>query len=239
MPGDQDWADGPAPVEYGRQPDGGRRSGRSVSPNGPSRRDRSRSPMHVESEKPISRGRGNNGDHNPGNNLHVSGISSRAEDVDLHELFVKHGRVQKAQLMRDPNTKEIRGFGFVTMESAEEAEAAMAALNGLDFLGKVLSVEKARRGRARTPTPGQYHGPPKRDERRYDPRGYGGGPRYDDRGGGGGYDRRERRFDDRGPPGRDDRYGYAAPMRPERERYDDRRDYDRPRRDDRDYDRRY
>lgn len=54
--------------------------------------------------------------------------------------------------MRDPNTKEIRGFGFVTMETAEEAEAAMAALNGLDFLGKVLSVEKARRGRARTPT---------------------------------------------------------------------------------------
>ncbi|KAH9810565.1 hypothetical protein DFH28DRAFT_1097863 [Melampsora americana] len=165
-----------------------------------------------------------NGDHNPGNNPHVSGIGSRAEDVGLYELFFKHG--SKAQLMRDPNTKEIRGFGFVTLESAEEAEAAMAALNGLDFLRKVLCVEKARRGRARTPTPGQYHGPPKRDERRYDPRGYGGGPRYDDHGGGGGYDRH-------------DRYGYAAPMRPERERYDDRRDYDRPRRDDRDYDRRY
>ncbi|KAH9818784.1 hypothetical protein DFH28DRAFT_925563 [Melampsora americana] len=63
-------------------------------------------------------------------------------------------------------------------------------------------------------------------ERPYDPRGYGCGPRYDHRGGGGGYDRRELRFDDRGPPGRDDRYGYAAPMRSERERYDD-RDYNR------------
>ncbi|KAG0141660.1 hypothetical protein CROQUDRAFT_663502 [Cronartium quercuum f. sp. fusiforme G11] len=238
MPGDQDWADGPAPPEYARQPDGGRRSGRSVSP-GPPRRDRSRSPMRLDSDKPPPRGRAQNGngEHNPGNNLHVSGISSRAEDADLEELFTKHGRVQKSQLMRDPNTKEIRGFGFVTMESAEEAEAAMTALNGFDFLGKILSVEKARRGRARTPTPGQYHGPPKRDERRYDPRGFGGAPRYDDRGGG--YDRRERRFDDRATAGRDDRYGYAAPMRNDRDRYDDRRDYDRPRREDRDYERRY
>lgn len=196
--------------------------------------------MKLDADKSMGRGRPSSGDHNPGNNLHVSGISSRADDVDLHELFVKYGRVQKAQVMRDPNTKEIRGFGFVTMETPEEAEAAIAALNGLEFLGKVLCVERARRGRARTPTPGMYRGPAKRDERRYDPRGgYGG--RYDDRNGGGGYERRERRFEDRGPPpGRDDRYGYAAPMRGgDRDRYDDRRDYDRPRRDDRDYDRRY
>ncbi|EHS63323.1 hypothetical protein, variant [Puccinia graminis f. sp. tritici CRL 75-36-700-3] len=205
--------------------------------------------MKIDSDKPLGRGRPSNGDHNPGNNLHVSGISTRAEDADLYELFSKYGRVQKAQLMRDPNTKEVRGFGFVTMETCEEADAAMTALNGADLFGKPLGVEKARRGRARTPTPGQYFGPAKRDERRYDPRGggggYGGGG-----GGGGGYraedryggypERRERRYDDRGPPpGRDDRYGYAAPMRAERDRYDDRRDYDRPRRDDRDYDRRY
>lgn len=82
---------------------------------------------------------------------------------------------------------------------------------------------------------GQYYGPLKRNERRYEPRA---GSRYDDRAGGG-YDDRaggghERRLDDRAPPtGRDDRYGNG------RERYDERRDYDRPRRDDRDHDRRW
>ncbi|KAI9614586.1 hypothetical protein KEM48_005897 [Puccinia striiformis f. sp. tritici PST-130] len=228
MPGgaDQDWADGPTLAEHPRQADGPPSRRRSPSPvnanASATRRERSRSPMKIDSDKPMGRGRPSNGDHNPGNNLHVSGISTRAEDADLYELFAKYGRVQKAQLMRDPNTKEVRGFGFVTMETGEEADAAMNALNGYDLFGKPLNVEKARRGRARTPTPGQYFGPAKRDERRYDPRG--GVRRYDDRG---------------PPPGRDDRYGYAAPMRGERDRYDERRDYDRPRRDERDYDRRY
>ena len=87
--------------------------------------------------------------------------------------------------MYDPYTRESRGFGFVTMESAEEADAAIAALNATDFMGKILNVEKvilvllpplyltqanktndkAHRGRARTPTPGRYYGPPKRSDR--------------------------------------------------------------------------
>jgi transformer-2 protein len=45
--------------------------------------------------------------------------------------------------MYDPHTRESRGFGFVTMESAEEADAAIAALNGTDLMGKVMSVDKA------------------------------------------------------------------------------------------------
>lgn len=64
--------------------------------------------------------------------------------------------------MRDPHTKDSRGFAFVTMETAEEAEAAIAGLNATELMGRTMNVEKARRGRARTPTPGQYHGPPKR-----------------------------------------------------------------------------
>jgi transformer-2 protein len=46
--------------------------------------------------------------------------------------------------MYDPHTRESRGFGFVTMETAEAAEAAIAALNGTDLLGKPLAIEKAR-----------------------------------------------------------------------------------------------
>jgi RNA recognition motif-containing protein len=44
--------------------------------------------------------------------------------------------------MYDPHTQESRGFGFVTMESAEEADAAIAALNATDLMGKFLNVEK-------------------------------------------------------------------------------------------------
>jgi len=178
---------------------------------------------------------------NPGNNLHVSGLAHKVDTRDLEAAFSKIGRVKKASVMYDPHTRESRGFGFVTMESGEEADAAIAALNATDLMGKAMNVEKARRGRARTPTPGRYYGPPKRSdfERPYDPRPYdsrysrdyddrrgggggggggGRGGRYDDyRGGGGGgggrdYDRH--RDYDRGDR---DRGGYG------RDRYDDRR----------------
>jgi RNA recognition motif-containing protein len=136
--------------------------------------------------------------------------------------------------MYDPHTRESRGFGFVTMETAEEADAAVTALNTTDLMGKTLNVEKARRGRARTPTPGRYYGPPKRHdsgpvERPYDPRPY--DSRYsrdfDDRGGRGGgrgrYDDHRRDYD---------RGGHRDYDRGDRDRDRDRdrgygRDYDR------------
>ena len=64
--------------------------------------------------------------------------------------------------MRDPHTRESRGFGFVKMYTAEEADAAKEALQGEVYEGRTLSIEKARRARPRTPTPGKYFGPPKR-----------------------------------------------------------------------------
>ena len=44
--------------------------------------------------------------------------------------------------MYDPHTRDSRGFGFVTMESAEEADAAIVALNATELMGKVVNVEK-------------------------------------------------------------------------------------------------
>lgn len=46
--------------------------------------------------------------------------------------------------MYDPHSRESRGFGFVTMESAEEADAAITALNSTEFMGKIVTVEKVR-----------------------------------------------------------------------------------------------
>lgn len=168
--------------------------------------------------------------HNPGNNLHVSGLSHKVDTRDLEAAFAKIGRVKKASVMYDPHTRESRGFGFVTMETAEEADAAVTALNSTDLMGKTLNVEKARRGRARTPTPGRYYGPPKRHdsgpvERPYDPRPYDSrySRDYDDRGRGGG----RGRYDDYR---RDDRGGHRDFDKGDRDRERDRgygRDYDR------------
>lgn len=204
---------GRSPVrERGEPP---RRSSRSMSPG---RDDRG------------SRGEGG---HNPGNNLHVSGLSHRVDTRDLEQAFVKIGRVKKASVMYDPHTRESRGFGFVTMETAEEADAAITALNATELMGKVMTVEKARRGRARTPTPGRYYGPPKRytHERPYDPRPYDSrysrdpthderrrGGRYDDYRGARDHDRGHREYD-RGY--RDYDRGYRDYERGGR--YDDRR----------------
>jgi transformer-2 protein len=44
--------------------------------------------------------------------------------------------------MYDPHTRDSRGFGFVTMETAEEADAAITSLNSTDLMGKVMNVEK-------------------------------------------------------------------------------------------------
>lgn len=226
--GDVSMANGTADVQAW---DGGRSPGRGGGGDLPRRSSRSRSPGRGLGD---DRGRDGPGGQNPGNNLHVSGLSSRVDTRDLEAAFAKIGRVKKASVMYDPHTRESRGFGFVTMESHEEAEAAITALNATEMMGKAITVEKARRGRARTPTPGRYYGPPKRvdRERYYDPRPY--DSRYardqdhDDRRGGRG------RHEDRPPP-RDFDRGYREYDRAPR-------DYDRGYghgREPRDYDRRH
>lgn len=80
--------------------------------------------------------------------------------------------------------EESRGFGFVKMDTPEDAEAVIQALNGTNLEGKTLTVAHARRGRARTPTPGQYQGVKLDRFGGGGGGGYGGGRGY---GGGGGY----------------------------------------------------
>ena len=77
-------------------------------------------------------------------------------------MFEKYGDVEKCNIMRDPHTRESRGFGFVKMMAPEQADAAKDGLQGEVIEGRTLSIEKARRARPRTPTPGKYYGPPKR-----------------------------------------------------------------------------
>ncbi|EIW87357.1 RNA-binding domain-containing protein [Coniophora puteana RWD-64-598 SS2] len=103
-------------------------------------------PAHGLEIEPSDRDRRNgDGGTNPGNNLHVSGLSNRVDTRDLEAAFAKIGRVKKASVMYDPHSRESRGFGFVTMETAEEADAAITALNATDLMGKNMNVEKVSR----------------------------------------------------------------------------------------------
>ncbi|KAG8156924.1 hypothetical protein KVR01_013146 [Diaporthe batatas] len=147
---------------------------------------------------------------NSGSNLFVTGIHPRLSEDEVTRLFSKYGNVEKCQIMRDPHTKESRGFGFVNFMTSDEADAARDGLQGKELEGRTLSIEKARRSRPRTPTPGKYFGPPKREGG--PPRGRFGGDRYGDdrRGYGGGGGGRGGRYEDRGYRGyrdRDDRGG--------------------------------
>ncbi len=90
---------------------------------------------------------------NPGSNLFVTGIHPRLTEAEVSRLFEKYGDVEKCQIMLDPHTKESRGFGFVKMVTAEQADAAKEGLQGEQIEGRTLSIEKARRARPRTPTP--------------------------------------------------------------------------------------
>lgn len=114
----------------------------------------------MDSRKPVDDDE--EGAINPGSNLFVTGIHPRLTESDISRLFEKYGDVENCSIMVDPHTKESRGFGFVKMVTAEQADAAKEGLNGEVIEGRTLSIEKARRSRPRTPTPGKYFGPPKR-----------------------------------------------------------------------------
>ncbi|CAM6035264.1 unnamed protein product [Sphagnum compactum] len=96
--------------------------------------------------------------NNPGNNLYVTGLSMRVSEKELQDHFEQEGKVLECRLVVDPRTRESRGFGFVTMSSAREADCCIKYLHRSTLEGRVITVEKAKRKRARTPTPGQYLG---------------------------------------------------------------------------------
>ena len=78
------------------------------------------------------------------NKLFVGNLSFNVTENDLQDMFAEHGSVTEANLMTDRMTGRPRGFGFVTMSSAQEADAAVNALNGKEVDGRALTVNIAR-----------------------------------------------------------------------------------------------
>ncbi len=78
------------------------------------------------------------------NKLFVGNLSFNTTENDLQDAFAAHGTVVEANLMTDRMSGRPRGFGFVTMSTAEEAQKAIEALNGRELGGRSLTVNAAR-----------------------------------------------------------------------------------------------
>jgi len=78
------------------------------------------------------------------NKLFVGNLSFNVTENDLQDAFAAFGSVTETNLMMDRMTNRPRGFGFVTMSTEEEAQKAIAGLNGKDLAGRALTVNVAR-----------------------------------------------------------------------------------------------
>src|SRR5512144_2130481 len=76
--------------------------------------------------------------------LFVGNLSFNTTENDLQDAFAAHGTVTEANLMVDRMSGRPRGFGFVTMSTADEAQKAIDALNGKDLAGRAITVNVAR-----------------------------------------------------------------------------------------------
>lgn len=79
-----------------------------------------------------------------GSKIYVGGLPYSATEEQLSELFAVHGTVESARVITDKFTGQSRGFGFVEMASADEAQKAIDALNGTQMGGRTLTVNEAR-----------------------------------------------------------------------------------------------
>jgi RNA recognition motif-containing protein len=92
------------------------------------------------------------------NKLYVGNLPYSVSDRDLHELFSAHGAVRSAQVIKDRDTGRSKGFGFVEMADAGEAQAAIDALNDHELNGRKLTVNEARPREDRGAAPRGYAG---------------------------------------------------------------------------------
>lgn len=124
--------------------------------------------------------------------IYVGNLSYQITQEDLSSVFAEYGKVTRVQIPVDRETGRMRGFGFVEMETEAQEDAAIEALDGAEWMGRDLKVNKAK---------------PREDKKRSNGGGGGGGSWGDRRGGGGGGDRGDRGG---GGGGGGDRGGYSS-----------------------------
>jgi RNA recognition motif-containing protein len=85
-----------------------------------------------------------------GSKIYVGGLPYATTEQELSDLFSAHGSVQSARIIMDKFTGKSKGFGFVEMATADEAQKAIAALNATQLGGRTLTVNEARPQEPRT-----------------------------------------------------------------------------------------
>jgi RNA recognition motif-containing protein len=76
--------------------------------------------------------------------IYVGNLSFDTNDEQLNKIFMPFGAVSSARVIKDKYTDRSRGFGFVEMDNAEEADKAIAGLNGKSVDGRELNINEAR-----------------------------------------------------------------------------------------------
>jgi RNA recognition motif-containing protein len=86
--------------------------------------------------------------------LYVGGLAYSVDEKELETLFAEFGKVDSTAVIKDRDTNQSKGFGFVEMSDDTEAKAAMAALNGKEVSGRAIMVNEARPKEDRRPSGG-------------------------------------------------------------------------------------
>lgn len=76
--------------------------------------------------------------------IYVGNLSFEATQEDIAQIFSEYGEVKRVQLPTDRETGRFRGFGFVEMKTEAEEAAAIEALDGAEWMGRDLKVNKAK-----------------------------------------------------------------------------------------------
>lgn len=99
--------------------------------------------------------------------IYVGNLSYDVTQDDLTQVFAEYGTVKRVQLPTDRETGRLRGFAFVEMETDAEETAAIEALDGAEWMGRDLKVNKARPREERGPSGGNWGGNRGNSSRRY------------------------------------------------------------------------
>ena len=77
-------------------------------------------------------------------NIYVGNLPYSIDRDQLREIFAQYGEVRAARIVTERETGKSKGYGFVDMDNNEEANAAIAALNGTDIGGRKVIINEAR-----------------------------------------------------------------------------------------------
>jgi RNA recognition motif-containing protein len=88
--------------------------------------------------------------------IYVGNLSYEVTEEDLSNVFAEYGTVKRVQLPTDRETGRVRGFAFVEMETEAQETAAIDSLDGAEWMGRDLKVNKAKPREERRPSGGNW-----------------------------------------------------------------------------------